>query len=294
MTRAANVPALVRALIRTGLLEAALRDGAIRVVTVARDAAGGVHSSGCALACGTERVGVTAAELLAGSPGCPSCERRLAHQALSTDLHQMLDAAQGAAAAVRAAGRPLDAAAARRAATTLRHLGDHATTLARLCARNPDLAADAERIRQAVLDAAATLREQAGGDHARDGVLEKIRSDLIGRNPRRLAQTLRAQDPAHLIGIYPAWSATPAVAAALTALAQPGARHQVLVGPRWVADWLHREMYRSGNFPYIQCVDVSQLGADVVAVACQLWDPGTAGPLVDLAVAVTTAANLGT
>lgn len=69
-------------------------------------------------------------------------------------------------------------------------------------------------------------------------------------------------------------------------------KHQVLRAPRYVADFLLREMYRSSSVPMILTAPIGEASDEVVHRAASMWDPVSAALLSDPAVlmgVVTTA-----
>lgn len=232
---------------------------------------------------------VTAHQALEG-PECRACARTLTDSCQDHQVSVILNAHIDAAAARRMADRAPGKANPAGAAKLLRKLANHVSTL-EFSGRSlaPGLADPVALALQATRDAQTRLAGAARDDDAQREALTTAHNALV---PARWRGKVHLPDEQCLIGLMPAMRGTDITRAILNAFAVPGASGQLLLAPRYVADYLNREMYRSGENVIVFAVATADATEQELAATAALWDPTSAGPLADLAVALRTARDV--
>lgn len=159
----------------------------------------------------------------------------------------------------------------------------------------------AEQLIERLEESAEKLKESRRSGAARRELGHQIWDALhpprTGKHPPRTAREPAAPDAAPwLVGVTPLrWPPNKATAEMLaTFTLHTTEEHVVLAAPRFVLDWLHRQC--SANSTWATTVYVSAAPAPdheaLCALAAQLWDPCSEGPLATMAGALEASSAL--
>lgn len=215
---------------------------------------------------------------LLGATWCTKCEAKLAQLVNgSCPVARTLDLYCDARSIVRSAARATLTPA--RAGAFEERVYKGAVVLDDAPAPVTSMVADA-------LDAAA--RAARGG-----AVADKMIAWVAGQLREGGRGQVALPSQACLIGVWPPMRGTAETRPVLTALAaHQDTGKQLLVAPRFVADWLLRTAYRSQEAPLVYAVPIEGVDAQVLRTAALLWEPGSVAATGDLTVALEVATQV--
>lgn len=277
---------ITRDLSDLGILAQLQADTAL-VRTVAVGASGALHR-GQDYSCAKEGAAEQAQDVVRSvalfeAPLCPTCAPDLMGSLLTAHVHQLL---VGLATA-RAAQRAARSATADRA--THRRRLDRARANLTFAARS--YPGPAAQVNTEILAAQAAIEGAESMPARREALLTQARTAMLGPVPATARGTVDAlfDGSDTLMGIYPTLTASGPTAELITELT---VRHQgprqVLQAPRFVADYLYREMYRTSKFAVIVCASLDGADPEIISAAAAMWDPTSPDPMSNLTTSLRT------
>lgn len=287
MSRTTTRKATLAALADLRLTDRAIDDA--RPVEVAVDADGAPHKRYSSCDKRTmrrpESVRWTVRDLVEQPVLCPHCEEGLIASAFNGhDIAFLLDTHARAATATRVTRTGKMSAAS---VKLLRRLEADHQNLVRSKSPYVDAVTDlTERTAAAI----AALTRLAGGDEAKDAALAQCVEALV---PKQLRGKVHLDDERTLIAIVPTMRGSDAIRRVLAALVfAPDLPGQFLLGPRYVVDYLYKEMYRGSADAFIAAAPVGAASDEQIRHAATLWEATGGGPMSSLPVALRVACDL--